>query len=391
MRKHYPLNSNGAEDAGQLPWTDGVPSTGAQGSYPGHAIVTDVEAEILAAVDAAGLTRNGADLTQVVQAISRGVFLGTFTGSANALAATIPNSVVLPGLLQGMRFAGVVTSANTGGVTVALTGFNPAIGVLSLLRRDGTAMQGGDLPLNAPFDFRYDGSAFRLVGPAASELSATSTTAITQTPVGKGEFANKVAGSYTFIVPSVAAGDDYDVYWLFGEAVGGGGGATGGNTNAVTAGAGGGAGGTARGWFAVTPGQAIPYVVGAPGAGAAYQGQGGNGGTSSISTLMQATGGGGAGSPAGCAGGPGGVGSGGQEQLVGGAGNDGNLYTANSPGGLGGSSSLGGGGRTATGYAASVSDGQAPGSGGGGIYATGSNSTGGQGGNGKAGQVSFKW
>lgn len=171
MRKHYPLNSNGAEDAGQLPWIDGVPSTGTQGSYPGHAIVTDTEAELLAAIDAAGLARNGSDLTQLIQAISRGIFLGVFTGSANALAGNIPNSIVLPGLLQGMRFAGVATSANTGGVTMALTGFNPAIGTLPLLRRDGAALQAGDLPLNTPFDFRYDGSAFRLSTPAPSETT----------------------------------------------------------------------------------------------------------------------------------------------------------------------------------------------------------------------------
>lgn len=182
MRKHYPLNSNGDEDAGQLPWIDGVPSTGTQGSYPGHAIVTDTEAEILAAIDAAGLTRNGSDLTQLIQAISRGIFLGVFTGSANTLAGNIPNSIVLPSLLQGMRFSGVVTSTNTGGVTVALTGFSPALGALPLLRRDGSALQSGDLPLNVPFDFRYDGSAFRLGAPAPSETTGLIQTFVLNKP-----------------------------------------------------------------------------------------------------------------------------------------------------------------------------------------------------------------
>jgi hypothetical protein len=275
-----------------------------------------------------------------------------------------------------------VKVANTNSVGVKLQ--ENAFSQRDVLRNDGTALKAGDLVAGIIYGMVNDGTSFRLSGLAVSQIISSGSVAVAQSPVGKALLSQKVAGAYSFTVPA-------GVYWLYATCVAAGGGGAGGNSTAVTAGAGGGAGGTAAGWVAVTPGQVISYIVGKGGAGAGYQGAGGNGGSSSIGAIMSATGGGGAGSPAGCAGGPGGVGTGGQLSLVGGAGNDGNLYTANAPGGLGGASSLGGGGRTATGYAASVSNGQAPGSGGGGIYATGANSTGGPGGNGADGYVSFSY
>lgn len=173
MRKHYPLNAAGAEDAGLLPWTDGVPATGVEGSYPGHALITDTEAEVLAAAGAAGLVQSGTDLTQLAQAISRGVYLGGFTGSANALLAALPNSVVFPSLLPGMRFQGVAQATNTAGVSITLTGFATPPGVLNLLRRDGSALRAGDIPVGVPFSFTYDGAACRMIVPVSSEIAPT--------------------------------------------------------------------------------------------------------------------------------------------------------------------------------------------------------------------------
>lgn len=176
MRLHYPLNANGAEDAGQLPWKDGVPSTGVEGSYPGHAIVTDVEAEILAAIDASGQARNGSDLAQLIQAVARGIYVGQFSGSANTLTAAIPNNVVFSALQVGTRITGFVATPNTTGVTLALIGIGTASGTVQapLLRRDGLALQAGDLPTNQQFEVRWDGSAFRMVGGVASDAASTS-------------------------------------------------------------------------------------------------------------------------------------------------------------------------------------------------------------------------
>lgn len=170
MRKHYPLNAAGAEDAGLLPWTDGVPATGVEGSYPGHALVTDTETEVLSAAAAAGLIASGTDLTQLAQAISRGIHVGGFTGSANALAAALPNSVVFPSLLPGMKFQGIALATNTGAVTITLAGFVTPPGSLSLLRRDGAAMKAGDVLVGSPFTFVYDGAAYRMAVPVVSEI-----------------------------------------------------------------------------------------------------------------------------------------------------------------------------------------------------------------------------
>lgn len=174
MRKHYPLNAAGVEDAGLLPWTDGVPATGVEGSYPGQALVTDTEAEALNAIAAAGLPASGADLTQLAQAISRGIYVGGFTGSANALSASLPNNVAFPSLLPGMRFQGIALATNTGAVTLTLAGFTTPPGTLNLLRRDGNTLKAGDIPVGSPFAFGYDGSAFRMAVPVVSEIRESS-------------------------------------------------------------------------------------------------------------------------------------------------------------------------------------------------------------------------
>jgi hypothetical protein len=322
-----------------------------------------------------------ANIQMAIAAAQSGAYYALDTsGTANVVNITLNP---LPTQVVFNKFQHLwVKIANTNSAAVKLQ--ENVFGQRDLLRNDGTALQPGDLIAGVIYGMVNDGTSFRLSGLAVSQIISSGSVAVAQSPVGKALVSQKVAGSYSFTVPA-------GVYWIYATCVAAGGGGAGGNSTATTAGAGGGAGGTAAGWISVTPGQVINYVVGKGGAGAGYQGAGGNGGSSSIGSIMSATGGGGAGSPSGCAGGPGGTGTGGQLSLTGGAGNDGNLYTANAPGGLGGASSQGGGGRTATGYAASVSNGQAPGSGGGGIYATGANSTGGPGGSGADGYVSFSY
>ncbi|MRI57741.1 hypothetical protein D8770_28160 [Methylobacterium sp. DB1607] len=219
MRKHYPLNAAGAEDAGLLPWTDGVPATGVEGSYPGHSLITDTEAEVLAAAAAGGLVASGTDLTQLAQAISRGIYVGGFTGSANALAASLPNSVVFPSLLPGMRFQGIALATNTGAVTLALSGFATPPGTLNLLRRDGLALRPGDVPVGVPFSFVYDGAACRMAVPARSEIKESA-------PVYQGANTGTVDALIADLTPSPTA---YEVGAIYMVSL------TGPNTGAVTA------------------------------------------------------------------------------------------------------------------------------------------------------------
>lgn len=195
MRQHYPLNNLGAEDAGALPWTDGVPSTGQQGSFPGHAIVTDTEAEILAAIDAAGLVRNGSDLTQLVQAIARGgLWLGQFAGTATALTATLPNAVTVPSLQAGVRVRGIAASNYTGsGGTLAITGIGGAANTVSypLIGADGvTPLATGAWKAGQFLTFDIDASGNARFGGAAGSGFANVLFTATKTSNQSGLSAN---------------------------------------------------------------------------------------------------------------------------------------------------------------------------------------------------------
>lgn len=298
MRKHYPLNAAGVEDAGLLPWTDGVPATGVEGSYPGHALITDTESEVLAAAAAAGLVPSSTDLTQLAQAISRGVFLGGFAGSANALSASLPNSVVFPSLLPGMRFQGIALASNTGAVTLTLSGIAAPPGSLNLLRSDGGALQAGDVRAGSPFFFIFDGAAFRMAVPTQSEMrdaAPIATTviegAITQTfnnllITGGRTTVFATPGAFTWTAPAGAT--QARVIAL------GGGGGGGGSANSG-AGGGGGGGGYVEGVVPVVAGQVYTGLVGAGGIGGRSNGQASTaGGTSTFTAggkTLSATGG----------------------------------------------------------------------------------------------------
>jgi hypothetical protein len=189
------------------------------------------------------------------------------------------------------------------------------------------------------------------------------------------------AGSGTWTVPN-------GVTLLRATVIGGGGG--GGGSTGAYAGGGGGAGGFASGTLSVTPGAAISYTVGAGGAGGSAGASAPNGAASTFGGAL--SGGGGLGgqfvNASDTFGGAGGTGSGGELYGNGGSGDDGQNGSTFF-GGCGGSSMLGGGGRASTatgGVVNPAANGQAPGSGGGGVYLTA-----GTGGNGAAGVVIIEY
>ena len=173
----------------------------------------------------------------------------------------------------------------------------------------------------------------------------------------------------------------------------GGGGGPGGGSFSNYCGGGGGSGGYAEGWIAVTPGQVLAYTVGQGGAGATTNGTpGGTGGTSTFGPATCTGGGGGqltfGGGTTTASGGAYGLGSGGQVNFAGAAGGDGNPFVTQIQGGAGAASAFGGGGRTATAGLPGrpdVVNGVAPGSGGGGVWGTGTGNQ--QGGNGADGAL----
>ena len=173
---------------------------------------------------------------------------------------------------------------------------------------------------------------------------------------------------------------------LYYQMVGAGGGAgPGGGSFSNFSGGGGGSGGYAAGWYAVTPGQVLPWTVGQGGAGSSAAGTlGATGGSTTFGPATCVGGGGGqlvTGNTA--AGGTYGTASGGQVNFPGSNGGDGNPFVAQIQGGAGASSVFGGGGRTSTVGLPGRPDlvnGVAPGSGGGSVWGTGTgNQTGGNG------------
>ncbi|MFB0491938.1 hypothetical protein ABIE45_004524 [Methylobacterium sp. OAE515] len=344
MKQHSPLDpATGIENAA-LPWTNGNPGTGTDGSFPPFGLFVDPQSEILNAQRAGGLadSADGSDTTQLGQSISRGTWLGTLAQplTANDLTGALPGSIIWPALLAGMEFSGVISAPNTGPMTVTLTGFGLLPGKLNLTSRAAAPLVAGDVPANTPFKFRFDGTRFRISGSVASD---TGSTAATFLAANSGGVAYTTPGSFTFIVPD-------NIFKIFCRVWGGGAGGGGSGASGAVAG-GGGAGGYAEGSYQVSPRQQIPVIVGARGTaglGSPSPSGGGNGGTSSVGSLLSATGGSGGGGQAGAgvypSSSPGGIGSGGQFNAQSGAGAVG--FNLSGPGiaggGVGGAAQFGG-------------------------------------------------
>ncbi|EPC9527560.1 hypothetical protein ACR3UD_003591 [Escherichia coli] len=177
-----------------------------------------------------------------------------------------------------------------------------------------------------------------------------------------GNIAYAVNGTYSFVVPAGVTRIRYTVT----GAGGSGSGCQASSSSESYSGGGGGAGGTALGWLDVVPGTTLSVVVGKGGAAVLGAVSGNDGGDSSLGGIIFGRGGkkSNKASIVNSAGGDGGVASGGDINIQGGTGHDGQAAT-NMLTGSGGASFWGGGGRSgATGGV----KGKAAGSGGGGAY-----------------------
>ncbi|GGA01325.1 carbohydrate kinase [Dyella caseinilytica] len=192
-------------------------------------------------------------------------------------------------------------------------------------------------------------------------------------------------GTYTFTAPA-------NVYKVFAIGTAGGGGGSGceaTSSSQTFSGGGGGAGGTCMGFYDVMPGEEYTVTVGAGGDGIVGPGSGAFGGNTSFSTFFIASAGQGGqfNTSTSQAGGEGGGASGGQINIVGGYGCDGQqgtfLLTA-----AGGASYWGGGGRSGNNGGIS---GTAYGSGGGGAYDIAFSGLARAGGNGQGGILVLQW
>lgn len=187
-------------------------------------------------------------------------------------------------------------------------------------------------------------------------------TNITSLSKPHGNIAYAVNGTYSFVVPAGVTRIRYTVT----GAGGSGSGCQASSSSESYSGGGGGAGGTAIGWLDVVPGTTLSVVVGKGGTAVSGAVSGNDGGDSSLGGIIFGRGGkkSNKASIVNSAGGDGGVASGGDINIQGGTGQDGQA-ASNMLTGSGGASFWGGGGRSgATGGV----KGKAAGSGGGGAY-----------------------
>ena len=154
MKLHNPLNpATGLEDASQLPWSDGIPNTGQEGSYPPSAMCVETMDEIVNALVQAGIVPSSSDLFQLTRAIRGGQldFDATDAGTADAVICQI--GLAHNAIAAGLPFTFIKgPAANTGNTVPTLTitdlsGNNGLTG--TIVKSGGGALKGGDLPAGA--------------------------------------------------------------------------------------------------------------------------------------------------------------------------------------------------------------------------------------------------
>ena len=284
MQLHFPLNpTTGAEDATQLPWTNGVPSTGVEGSYPPFTAVVEPMTELANLIAQAGLTGTSSDLFQAMRAIRSGQldFDATDIGSANAALCQV--GIPYTAIQAGLPFTFIKgASANTTTVpTLTITdqsGNNGLTG--TIVKNNGSALAVGDLPALALITVRaISATKFALV----SLLTISDVLSIVG-PKAAGRLLNvqifSTSGTYT---PSPGTA------FVVAEGVGAGGGGSGAATNSagnVSLGSPGSAGSWGKGYYTIAQiGASQAVTIGAGG------GPGVNGGATSLGSLLTLPGG----------------------------------------------------------------------------------------------------
>lgn len=245
------------------PYVNGNPSSGIQGSIIPAGAVENPQRELIALIQAAGLTPSNSDLSQVAKAIQSGQLnFAVAGGTANALTAALSPTVAA--LEAGMTFLIKASALNTGAATLNIDG----TGNKSIVKGGSLPLDPGDL--NGLVAIGYDGTNFNLLTSPKSGFSNRQIFTV----------------SGTFTPPAGVTKVKVSVW--------GAGGGSGGTFGAGSGSQGGGGGGFAQGIIPVTPGIGVPVTIGSGGAagiGASTPTAGGNGGTSSFGASISATGG----------------------------------------------------------------------------------------------------
>ncbi len=138
-------------------FTKGNPGTGLAATVPGQDWFNAVQEELMAIIEAAGLTPDKTDTTQVLQAITQlNNLYAADTGEANAYVAEYTPE--LEAHVTGMPLRFKAAHANTGAST-----FNPGPGAIAIKRQDGGALQAGDIPAGGMITVAYDGTYYQML------------------------------------------------------------------------------------------------------------------------------------------------------------------------------------------------------------------------------------
>lgn len=120
MRRLGPFNPSTGEPDTNLPWQDGNPATGQEGSIPSHRHWTHPIEEIVHVIEQAGLQPTSADLTQLWQAIQIAIEQGPGGGVGGAYVTQALALANLPFFPEVLTADGRMTlSAGTGEVVLA--------------------------------------------------------------------------------------------------------------------------------------------------------------------------------------------------------------------------------------------------------------------------------
>lgn len=115
MDYNLPVNTPDGNDNPRLPFWDGNPAAGLKGAIPPGKAIGDPQAEIVNAIEMAGLTPDANDLTQLYQAIAA-MIAAAGGGGGGGSPATFTYNPVFPEILTGGGFFTI--TATTGEVQI---------------------------------------------------------------------------------------------------------------------------------------------------------------------------------------------------------------------------------------------------------------------------------
>lgn len=124
-------------------------------------------------------------LLQVVDAQSQSANYAVDTGSVNSVLCALNPAITVP--VPGMPIRVLIANTNTGPSTL-----NPGSGASAIVRRDGSALAGGELTAGDIVEFKWDGTQYRIPGVAPATPAQITSGSDTESAVTPAQLAAAV-------------------------------------------------------------------------------------------------------------------------------------------------------------------------------------------------------